>query len=89
MSIAKKLTAGLEAYTGRKVESIKVFPDPKVEGTYGARATMADGATIDFMVVENHMPKSIHRSTPDELAEAIEETQWEAWPPPVGKIRFL
>jgi hypothetical protein len=88
-TIADCLKNGLAAYTGREVASIKTFPDPKVEGTWAARATMADGATIDFLVVENHMEKSIGRSTPDELAEAIEETQFDTWPPKVGKIRFF
>lgn len=88
-TIADCLSKGLAFYTGREVASIKVFPDPKVDGTFAARAQMADGDVIDFMVVENHMPKRIGRSTPEELAEAIEETMWETWPPKVGKVKFL
>lgn len=88
-TIADCLKNGLAAYTGREVASIKVFPDPKVEGTYGARATMANGDTIDFMVVENHMEKRIGSCSPDELADAIEETMFDTWPPTVGNIKFF
>lgn len=88
-TIADSLKNGLAAYTGREVASIKTFPDPKVADTWAARATMTDGDTIDFMVVGNHMEKHIRDCTPDEVAEAIEETQYTEWPPTVGKIKFF
>lgn len=90
MSIAKKLQAGLEAYTERKVKSIKTCPDPKVDGTYAARAVMEDnGQVIDFFVVGNHMERPIARSTAEEVAEAIEECQFSEWPPKPGPLRFF
>jgi len=89
-SISSVMQAGLEEYTGRKVKSIKVRQDPKVAGTWAARAVMEDdGQQIDFFCVGNHMPKPVRQSSPEEVAEAIEETVFSAWPPPVGPIRLF
>lgn len=89
-SISDVMQAGLEEYTGRKVRSIKVRQDPKVAGTWAARAVMADdGQQIDFFCVGNHMPKPVRESSPAEIAEAIEECQFSKWPPPVGPVRFF
>ncbi len=85
------MKAGLEEYTGAKVKSIKLHPDPRVEGTWAARAVMEDnGQVIDFFVVGNQVPgMRIERLTAEECAEAIEECQFDQWPPAEGKLRFF
>lgn len=89
-SISEVMQAGLEEYTGRKVKSIKVRQDPKVRGTWAARAVMADNEQqVDFFCVGNHMDKPVSQSSPEEIAEAIEETVFSAWPPPIGPVRFF
>ena len=88
-TIADCLKNGLASYTGRAVASIKVFPDPKVIETYGARAIMAEGDTIDFFIVGSHMPKCIRLSTAEEIADAIEECHFAEWPQNVGNIKFF
>lgn len=87
--ISDSLKAALAVYAGRPVASIKVSPDPKVNGTFAARASMVDGDTVDFLVVGSSLDRGVARSTPEEVAEAIEECQFEAWPPPAGKLRFF
>lgn len=90
MKLSDTLKNALAVYTGRNVKSIKVCPDPKVDRTYAARAVMADnGQVVDFLVVAGQLEKPLHRYTPDEVADLIEECQFEAWPPPVGKLRFF
>lgn len=89
VKVSDKLKAGIEEYTGRKAKSIQVFADPKVAGTYAARAEMEKGDTIDFLVVGRDLPSGWAKATPEEVAELVEESQFEQWPPKVGAPRFF
>jgi len=90
MKLTESMKAGLEFYTGRKVKSIKVHPDPKVEGTWAARAVMEDdGQVIDFYVVGSLLDTGrIETTGPGGIADAIEECQFDSWPPTPGPLRF-
>ena len=90
MKLSDVMKAGLEAYTERKVESIKLHQDPQVEGTWAARAVMAEGDQIDFYVVGNRVPgMRIERLTAEQCADAIEECMFDRWPPAPGPLRFF
>ena len=84
-----KMKAGLEAYSGRKVQSIKVHADPVVDGTWAARAVMNEGDTVDFIVVGRDLPDTWAKATGEEVAELIEEAQFSEWPPKAGPPRFF
>lgn len=87
MSTNKVFTAGIELYTGRTVESLQVHPDPKVDDSYALRAKMADGKTLDFIVCASLGKRSTH--TAEDVERALEETEFTAWPPTSGKLRFF
>lgn len=91
MKLSAVMKAGLEEYTGRKVKSIKLHPDPRVEGTWAARAVMDDDEqVIDFFVVGNQVPgMRIELLSAEQCAEAIEECRFDQWPPAEGPLRFF
>ena len=80
------LKAGIEEYTGREVESIKLHADSKVEGAWGIRAGMKDGKTIDFIVSAGWGREG---TDPEHVANVLEETQFDTWPPVAGPVRFF
>ena len=88
-TIKDSLKAGIETYSGRKVNDIKLFADPVVAGTYAIRATFKDRTRNDFLVIGSHMEKPIAKSSPDEVAEYLEEIECETWPPAVGEMKFF
>ncbi len=85
MASTKLLQSGIETYTGRVVADLKRFDDPIVAGAVALRATMEDGKTIDFLVSANSGPLK----TPDNVADALEECDFGAWPPKVGTPKFF
>lgn len=66
-------------YTGEAPASVQVHPDPKVEGSYAARARFKDGDKVDFLVAAGS-PVS---------ADGLEEVTFETWPPRSGNLKFF
>lgn len=89
-NLSDSLVAGLEVYTERSVSSLQLHPDPQVKRTWAGRAIMKDnGQQVDFIVVGGNFRVCLMEASPIEIADAIEETEFSSWPPPVGKVRFF
>jgi hypothetical protein len=92
-SVAKRiasLKAGIETYTGKTVTDIKVVEDPKVSYTFAIRANLEGrDYPIDFLIVGQNMEKSISNTSPDDIAENLEECDFKEWPPKSGALKFL
>lgn len=89
--IKEKFTKAIEKYTGRKVTELKTYHDPKVRGTYALRATMKGKGpkTLDFLIVTSHMDTVFSEATLQDVADALEDTQWKTWPPKSGAPKFF
>ncbi len=83
------LKAGIEFYTGREVERLSVVEDPQVSYTFAMRARMKDGASIDFLIVGSTLDHGIAKTGPGGIADALEECEFETWPPASGRLRFF
>jgi methionine aminopeptidase len=80
--LKKKFMKGVELYTGEQVKEMQIHPDPKVADTYALRAKMANGMTIDFVIVGRHAPAgSVNAMTPEDVSDALEENNFDSWPP--------
>lgn len=96
-TIQDTLKAGIEQYTGCQVSAIKVFPDPKVDGSYGIRVTAhrktkrgvhKKGQQMDFILTAHWQLES--RTLTVALVEKyLEDAMFETWPPKVGTPRFF
>lgn len=71
----------LDQYTGKHITALEVYPDPRVEGTWAARAQWfveEDGerpVTQDFLIMGVKMGGSI------DIDRQIEEVEFNEWPP--------
>lgn len=88
MSNNELFKAGIELYTGRTVAHLDVFPDPKVEDAYALRATMSNGTTMDFLICAGWRPYG-SRGNAEKVCDALEDVEYECWPPKVGEPRFF
>lgn len=91
------ITEGVELYTGRKVSDIKLFADPKVEGSWGIRVTAhrqtkkgvhKKGQQMDFVLLA-HWQNEARVLTPELVEKWMEDTIFETWPPKSGAARFF
>ena len=73
----------IEHYTGEKVSSIKIKKDPQVPGAYGIRVEI-EGEIFDYLLT-SQFSKSLK---PEDLAEVLEECEFESWPPKSGSLLF-
>ena len=96
-TIQDVIKTGIESYTGCQVSSIKVFPDPKVEGSYGVRVfahrktkkgVHKRGQQMDFIVLAHWMMETRGALTPQLVEKHLEDAMFETWPPKVGAPRF-
>lgn len=76
---------GIEEYTGKKVNKLKTYADPKVSGTYALRADIEALGTIDFLIVGHF----VEEWTPVGISEQLEECEFEKWPPKSGEPQFV
>ena len=83
--LSDKLKAGIESYSGRKVENIKVHPDPRVDGTYAMRTKLTglDG-TCDWLIIHFDDKWGV-----EQISENLEECDFGAWPPISGSLKFF
>lgn len=88
---------GIEHHTGRTVDSLEVFPDPKVDGAYAIRAQTSwtptrkgskmRHAQADFLICANHATGILN--TPERIVDVLEDCAYETWPPTVGALKFF
>ena len=77
---------GIELYTGRKVDAVKRVADPAVAGSMALRATfVGSDEHVDFLISAD----APHMKTPADVEAALEECEFEAWPPRSGKPKFF
>lgn len=81
--IISALKSGIEYYSGKHAKEIFVVEDPKVEGTYAIRCELS-GIKVDFLII------SFNRSmTKEEIAENLEECEFESFPPESKSLKFF
>ena len=75
----------IEKYSGYKVKTIKVHPDPQVPGTYAIRTkNVIDSENQDWMICHYNSNWSLN-----ELVNNIEECEYASWPPVSGNLKFF
>ncbi len=79
------LIRGIHTYSGIEVEKLRREPDPEVDGAMALHATMVNGSYLQFFI-SAHAPEL---RTPDNVADALEECDFEQWPPKTGALRFF
>jgi len=78
-AIKAKFIAAIEELTGRKVQTLMVHADPKVDGAYAGRATFTDDVEdMDFLVTRNQFD-----------ADFLDECDFGHWPPTSGDLNFF
>ena len=75
---------GIEEYTGKTVEKLKTYRDPKVNGTYALKAIMNDNKVLDFLICGGY----VEEWTPECISDNLEECEFESWPPKSGSLQF-
>lgn len=79
------LKAGIEEYSGATVESMQVVADPQVAGTYAIRTRYkGEKEYCDWLITRFFTVK-----TANEIAEMLEECEYESWPPVSGNLKFF
>jgi hypothetical protein len=68
----ERIKQAIGDYTGLAVNELDVCPDPKVEGTYAARATLSDGHVMTCLFIG------------EISTENLEEVEFTTWPPSSG-----
>ena len=76
---------GIELYTGRFVDAVKRVADPAVAGSMALRAVYRDGTHADFLISAD----APHMKIPEDVVAALEECEFETWPPRSGKPKFF
>lgn len=84
------IKAGIESYTGYPVCDVKRVHDPKVAGSMAIRCKIAPGRAssgeqLDFLIGGD----APALKTPEDIAEHLEECEFETWPPRSGGLRFF
>lgn len=69
------IKAGINLYTGREVDQIRIYQDPYVPGTFAVRCAL-DDEVVDLLITD--LSPS---STVEDVAENIEEVEFTTWPP--------
>jgi len=75
----------IEQYSGHKVKTIKLYPDPQVEGTYAIRTKVeGEEGHLDWLICHYRSDWSI-----DKIEHELEECEYESWPPVSGSLKFF
>ena len=83
-SLNSVFKASIESYSGDRVKTLKVYPDPQVMGTYAIRTSFETGEVQDGLICHYNPAWSV-----DETAGNLEECEYESWPPKSGGLKFF
>ena len=96
ITVRQVIKAGVELYTGCQVSDMKLFADPKVDGSWGIRVTAhrktkrgvhKTGRSMDF-ILSAHWQHDGRTLTPQLVEKWLEDAMFETWPPKVGAPSF-
>lgn len=88
-SLSAIFTEAINQYTGRTFHenAVQVVRDPKVRGTYAIRVVNFypdEQQPGDFLAILGDADLSV-----DAIDEALEEVEYEKWPPVSGNLQFF